>query len=416
MKRIIIILVLISSFLFAQEGKEDYMIMVEKDFSPYTGSENILFVHEGVEYIFNWAFSNKKEKKFISILARLGAMIFIYNPLTDLELVLQHEVFGHGYRIRDIGSDKIRVKEYEIDAPMPYGDGGGSTVFTFNDKLTSFEQTAISAAGVEASAILANRLKMKWFTTLKLDPKKAWLYFLAEHDLTAYVLSLNDSAIFVNEGHDIQGYLDWLNNTYFTDRVSISDVTKAVLINFVDPISYYALGAYFYYIFTGKDLNIWTINIKNLKFLPNLRLGLAPYGLEYYLENFMSYKNSPIYTYFRAGHHFDNTYWGLGLEYQKILNFNNNFLGFRFDFYRQPKIYSKEGITTWENVQVGYSQSDLNKMIIGSSFYLIFDKNFSKKHDLFFHIELGYKTDGFIQGQSLKSSPIFRLGLNLGHF
>ena len=416
MKKIVIILILFCSFLYAGENKEDYIVEWDTNFSPYSGSENILFVHEGMQYLVGKTFPHKKEKKPISILVRLGAMIFIWQPLTELELVTQHEVFGHGYRIRDIGLDRASVVKYKIKAPIPYSDGGGATVYNFSSKLTSFQETAISAGGVEATAILANRLKMKFMESLRLDPKKAMLYLGAEQDLTAYVLSLNDSVIFANEGHDIKGYLKWLNITYLDDDLSTGQITKAALINFIDPMTYYSIGAYFYYIFTGKDIKIWTINYKNLKFLPNARLGLAPYGLEYYLENFLLYKESPIYTYFRIGNHNDNTFWGAGLEYRKLLKFNQNNLGFRFDFYRQPKIYSKEGITTWENIQVGYSEDDLKKMCFGTSFYLIFDKNISKKLDLAFHFEIGYKTDGFIQGESLKATPIVRVGLNVGNF
>jgi len=150
--------------------------------------------------------------------------------------------------------------------------------------------------------------------------------------------------------------------------------------------------------------------------LPNLRLGLAPYGLEYYFENFMSLRDSAIYSYFRMGSHNNNTYWGLGLEYPAVYKAELTKLGFRLDFYRQPKIYYKEGFYVFENIQVGYSEEDLNKMITGMSAYLIFDKRLSIKSDLSLYAEIGYKTNGFIPGQSLKNSLIFRLALGWNAF
>ncbi len=51
-------------------------------------------------------------------------MVLIWYPLSEFEVTLQHEVFGHGYRIRDIGSNIVKVQGYEFDPPFPYGDGG----------------------------------------------------------------------------------------------------------------------------------------------------------------------------------------------------------------------------------------------------------------------------------------------------
>ncbi len=47
-----------------------------------------------------------------------------------------------------------------------------------------------------------------------------FLYLQGMQDLTAYVYTLDDSEEFKNDGHDIESYLYWLNNTYYKDHLS----------------------------------------------------------------------------------------------------------------------------------------------------------------------------------------------------
>jgi len=415
MKKVLFIICILSfSFLLA---KEPYFIMGDIDFSPYSGAENLLSLHEALEYGFDNVFKKKKnEKYFYRSLKKLSGIILVWYPLSEFEIVVQHEIYGHGYRIRDIGSNIAIVDDYKIKTPFPYGAGGGATNYYYSSDLTSYGENSISCGGVEATAILANRLKMKWLIDSRLDPRKLFLYLQAQQDLTSYVYSMNDSVIFANEGHDIEGYLFWLNNTYYNDFLSKEDIKKAALVNLVDPMTYYCIGSFFYYIFSDRDIKIPTINIKKIKMLPNLRMGLAPYGLEYYLENFMSYDDEPIYCYLRRGKHNKKRFWGLGLQWPGLFKYKFNKIGFRVDFYRQPKIYFKKGFEIFENVQAGYSEEDLKKRIYGFYSSLIFDKKIFKEHNISLHIEGGYKTKGFMPGQALRNSIIFRLGLGFNTF
>ncbi len=55
-------------------------------------------------------------------------------------------------------------------------------------------------------------------------------------------------------------------------------------------------------------------------------------------------------------------------------------------------------------------------MIYGISSSLIFNKRLLKNHDISLYAEGGYKTQGFVQGQALKSSIILRLGWGFNVF
>ncbi|MFA6118488.1 MAG: hypothetical protein WCT85_01145 [Parachlamydiales bacterium] len=413
MKKLLIICMLLGSSLFANE---EYYLMFEKDFSSYTGAEDVLTFHESIEYLMGKMIRIPKKRNVTCFLSRGAEMIFVWGPLSRFELVTQHEVFGHGYRIRDINSGIVKVKRYILQPSWPYGDGSGATYYKFRPELTSFGEMAISLAGVDSTAILANRLKMKWISDLRLDPKKASLYIQAQQDLTAYAYSMDDEIIFNDDGHDIESYLYWLNNTYYEDNLSKTDLKRACLINFLDPMTYYCMYSYLNYLISGRDISIPTIKIKNVRFLPNFRLGLAPYGIEYYLENFISYKSCPIYTYLKMGKHNGEAFWGLGLEYPNVYKFNKNKFGFRVDFFRQPKIYLNGGWVVFNEISVGFSNEELKKMINGVSSYLIYERKLFDKLDISLHSELGYKTSGFLPGQSLKNAWIFRLGLGFSSF
>ncbi|MBN2479868.1 MAG: hypothetical protein JXA94_06540, partial [Parachlamydiales bacterium] len=412
MKKIFYFLVFLVSFCL--HAKESYYILIEPKFSGFSGSEDILTFHQGLEEARNKLLKIPKEKRVLYAFARFSELFLIWAPLSETEIVIQHEVFGHGYRIRDFGSHFAKVKKYKINTPSPYGSGGGATYYTFGENYTSFQETATSIAGVEATATLANRLKMKWLQSLRLDPLKAFLYLQAQQDLTSYIYTLNDSPIFSNEGHDIESFLFWLNNTYYNDLLKKQTLKKSALISLVDPYTYYSILSVFYYIFSGKDFKIPMINFKNIKYLPSLRLGLAPFGLEYYLENFFSYENRAIYSYLKIGKHNNKVFWGMGFDFPQIYKTKKTALGFRLDSFLQPKIYYKSAMFTFENVQIGYDEKDLKKFTFGSSLLLTLEQKLSKKFS--FYTQAGYKTKGFIQSFPLREDIVFRVGFGLNNF
>jgi hypothetical protein len=404
----ILIFIFCFSFLFSNES--EYSIIFDKNFSPYMGAEDILSTNYLLEKSFDKYLKIKNEKKFFPALLRGVKLIFLYQPLAGFEVVLQHELFGHGYRIRDVSKHYAKVLGYSFDMPFPYGNGGGATFYDFNDNYTSFQEIAISLAGVESTAMLANRIKLKWLESKKIDPLKAVLYMQSFHDLTGYIYSMDDSPYYVNDGHDIESYLFWLNTTYYNKNLSKNDLKMAALINFLDPFTYYSIFENFYYIFTSKNLNFPMMKISKLRYLPSFRLALAPYGMEYYFENFLSYKNRPIYAYLRYGKFLRNNY-GLGIEMPKLIMSKSYDLGFKVDIFNQSKIYFKASDLDFDGINFYYSERDLRKKVLGISASVFYQKRF--KENLAFYIQAGYKTKGFVQSEDLRDSIIARIGLTI---
>lgn len=393
-----------------------YKLGWDIDFSPYAGGEDLLFAHRAAER-FEGFFLGKTalcySKTANARFWRFTELYLGWLPMNYLAVVAQHEVFGHGYRIRDIGRGRVRVSGYEFNAPIPYGNGHAATMYGIGPNLTTTEETSIAMAGVESSAILALLTKLKWLESNRIDPRQTILYLLCQHDLNLYIGSLditNDN----EEGHDIQMYIRSLNYTYTNHLISGARLRSLSWINLGDPFTYYSIYAWFHYALSGKEARIPMIPIKKWGYLPNVRLGLTPFGPEFFIENFLLKENLPIYFYIKGGNHSNNTYNGLGFYAPRIWNLGRWFIGARFDLWNQPKLLLEPGNLPFADIQFSqkpnranplYPYSEQHAKRVGWSGSMIF--GLRKRNG--FEIELGYKSRGFLPGYALRSSPTARL-------
>ena len=396
-----------------------YKLSWDIDMSPYAGGEDVLFVHRSCERI--GAFFTQKNpvsysKKTFARVWRLSDLVMVWLPLNYLAMVVQHEIFGHGYRIRSIGSSKADVTGYSFDTPPPYGGGGGITYYNVGENLTTTEASAIATGGVESTAILAWLTKVKWIESGKIDPRQAILYLLSEHDLGLYVGSLKAKDTDLS-GHDIHSYIESLNYTYPSNLLSKGHLRTLSWINLADVFTLYAVYSWFRYIASGEQGPIPMI--ANC-YLPGLRMGLAPFGPEFFIENFFRFNEKPFYAYLKGGYHAGNHYYGLGGYAPRLLQLGNWFFGFRLDLWRQPKLLLEPASTSIFDIDFDakpsksdplYPYSEQREIRYGTAASLIF---FYKVHEVWgLEAEGGYKTKGYLPGYSLTSSAVARFGLVL---
>lgn len=391
--------------------------------SPYAGGEDLLFTHRGIERIEGWAISKSPvcfSRSIQAKLWRLSELTTFWLPLNYLAIVVQHEIFGHGYRIRDINHGRVKVSGYEIGVPVPYGTGGGLTAYKINDQFTTFDATSVAMAGVESTAILAQLIKLKWLEAHRVDPRQTAMYLFGQYDLPLYVGDLkvrNDKDL---DGHDIHSYITTLNETYTNSKLTVHDLYTGTIVNFADAFTYYSIYAWFRYVITGRETRIPMIPIMGYKYLPGLRMGLTPFGPEYFFENYLLKGRNPYYFYFKGGQHSKNNYFGLGFYAPKIWALAKHFsLGARFDAWRQPKYLQSPGQTPLLDLTSTdpnptnplYPYSLQHKMINGvyGSVLVSYRPNRRYGGD----VELGWKTPGFLPGNALRTSPIARLFFSL---
>jgi hypothetical protein len=87
---------------------------------------------------------------------RVATLIALDLPQDHFLMVVAHEVYGHGARLRELGAPAIG---YQFDGPIPYGKGGASTRFELPPETTSTTRAGLAIAGIEAQEVLAAALR-----------------------------------------------------------------------------------------------------------------------------------------------------------------------------------------------------------------------------------------------------------------
>lgn len=385
-------------------------------FSPYAGGEDLLFAHRFVERFDGFFLSKTSicyDKTASARFWRLSELYLGWLPINYLATVAQHEVFGHGYRIRDINRNRAEVCGYSFNPPPPYGEGGAATSYNISSELSTTEETSIAMGGVESTAIMALLTKFKWLEANKIDPRQSVLYLLCQHDLNLYIGTLKISNE-DEEGHDIKGYIQTLNYTYTNNFLSSARLRSLSWINLGDPFTYYAIYSWLHYFWSGKETKIPMIPIYGYGYLPNVRLGLTPFGPEFFVENYLLQNDRPIYFYLKGGRHSQNRYGGIGCYVPRLWDIQKWIVGIRLDCWRQPKLLLEPGAIPITDINFSvppnkndpiYPYSEQHAMRIGLAGSLIFGYHGRNG----FEAELGYKSQGFLPGYSLRASPTARL-------
>ena len=181
----------------------------------------------------------------------------------------------------------------------------------------------------------------------------------------------------------------------------------------MDPFTYFSFYANVKYIITGKNTSIPMIPIKGFRYLPSFKFGLSPFGPETYFENYICNEKGPFYVYFKRGKHWENRYFGAGFQAPYIYSpISNLFFGLKLDFWKQPVFLgpSKALQNIDHFIFFDFKEADLKKERFGASLSFIASYHLTKI-PFFFDGTVGYKTKGFVPGESLKRSPIFKIGL-----
>lgn len=326
---------------------------------------------------------------------RYAEMIAIYFPLANWSATVQHEIFGHGWRIRSLGKDVAKVNSYKIYTPFPYSWAikAGLTSYTPSPDITTDQSLAITIAGLESEATLARTLKKQWICSGSLERRLSLLYDSSASSFTSYALSLkthNDSS------HDVSQYISQLNTLYPSDPINPHHVRWKSLFNFLDPMLWFGWTQTWYYIVTGEDLKLPMLRSKGVKWLPSYRTDLTPFGLDNRFEVYMLVKGRLLYLYSNFAKRASQTAFGFGFDRHGLFKFRKTSFDVEFDLWKQPKMA----------LDLGTERS--GKRLWGVRALLTMNVNLGK---LIWYEQFGFKTKGYYPGESLKAALIGRLGV-----
>jgi hypothetical protein len=129
-----------------------YVAAFDRYMTPATGTIDLLSIDHALSAVEDrWLPPARFDepgwfKRALGIGYRFGKWYGLDQPQDHFVMVVAHEVFGHGSRLREIGADGIR---YSFDAPTPYGGGGAVTEFGGEVPVTRADLLAIDTGGIE---------------------------------------------------------------------------------------------------------------------------------------------------------------------------------------------------------------------------------------------------------------------------
>ncbi len=362
---------------------QNYELIVDQYWSPYSGAALNETAFHLYTYLDDTELPSSENKiTLLWSLGRTGKLLF-ESVLSNYLMLVQHEVFGHGYRARSLGISGI---SYRIDL-----DGGATYVPPDQFSTLTYPKLAsIDAAGMEATTILSEQVRKTWFKTGKIDRRDGMLFLINSFDEISYIYN--------NTGNDIIEYVGNVNSWYGNNVISEHSLRGKNTWNLFDPSLYYTYYSFFAYIYAGTPhTKMYMFEIKDYKYLPTPRLLLAPYGPEFQLQNHVvTSKNELWEINLRYGNTGGIQSYGLDLIIDPIFIYNEFEFGNKFYLWRQPMF-----------LQQNYAQGISSK--IGAAEFVSVMYKFEKQWAGF--AELGYKTAGYIPGDPLGNSWVWRLGI-----
>jgi hypothetical protein len=334
---------------------------------------------------------------------RLLKYAFFDAPQESLLMVFNHEVFGHGARLRERFDGPIG---YHFQAPSPYGRGGAYTAFVFDREPAPYEQLAVHGGGMEASSVAAALTADHALTQGTWRPRDAIRYLTFELDTLSYVLSTDEAE---EPGQDVADFLHAYND--MAAAVGASPLTtrtlrREALVGLANPMLAYSVYGIARYVWDGStNMPVPMASIAGVRYLPMFRYRLAPYGTEWSLVNELGGRVRPMQIELRVGRAPSATPWGIRVRQRQIALWR----GWRAD----------GAVDVWRQPPLANSGFDLSKTDtrIGGEFRARFERALSpvssSVHRPTLVIDAGIKTSGFVAGEPLRGGLVLRAGVGL---
>jgi len=246
-----------------------------------------------------------------NIAYRVTRLLLFDRPQEEWLRVANHEVFGHGGRVRELFGGFV---QYHIDAPRPYGPGGGVTYFELAPGFTVHELQAVSIAGMEVNAVAAADIADRAFRSSRLSARTALRYLGFQLDSFRYIQRTGDEP--EPAGHDVSDFLQTYNATAEfagADLLRPSTLRHESYIGLANPMLASALFTVGRYVLTGRsDGPVFAIPAGPMRVMPWLAYRLAPYGTEWSAAADLGWARGAAQVAVTVGRAPGATPWGIG--------------------------------------------------------------------------------------------------------
>ncbi|TET45204.1 hypothetical protein E3J62_08130 [candidate division TA06 bacterium] len=379
-----------------------------------SGAENVITIQNGLARTEDRLIGTRwfSEKGLVGktggIVCRYAKYALIDLPVDWYSIVFAHEYLGHGARYRELDIEKIH---YAFDMPPPYGGGGGEASANIGPGvINDHEVLGIWIGGVEVHSILNKRLSLRWMAKREIQYREASVYFWAWQIMFSYIQDTNEDLTTKVNDNDISAYVRIINrHNGYTDYdnlpMDVKDLKSRTMIDVANPFLFYTLFTIMktYFWDGNNSTGLPMPNIKGVGYIPSLRTGLTPFGLEYHLENYLRFENKVSLIDLRIGDQtFHNSWGGVGLLIQNMYENERFSLDMNLDVWSQPEI------------EIGGDPVTSKGGGFGGAFSLRGYYDFAgSQYPISAMVELGYKSPGFLEGYVLDASPIIMVGIGL---
>lgn len=327
--------------------------------------------------------------------------VFFDAPQEELLLVFNHEVFGHGGRLRERFHGPIA---YHIDVPAPYGGGAGSTLFLLNREPTPYELLAISAGGMESTSVVASIVAGRAFIDGRMHPRDALRYLIFEFDTQGYIASTDAEE---EPGHDVGDFLRTYNELAASagaPGLTARQLRRESLAGLVNPMGAYALFGIARYWWNGNtDIAVPTLSIAGVRYLPLVRYRLTPYGTEWSLVNALGGRVRPLEVELRVGRSPLETPWGIGVRQRNVAKVGGWTVDAAVDVWRQPPVAGTDPERVEFDLRTG-------TRVRGRVNHEVMPVWFSTSRATLI-VEVGAKSAGYVPGEPLRGGIVARAGI-----
>ena len=342
-------------------------------------------------------------RRTANVTYRFLKQVFFDAPQEELLLVFNHEVFGHGARLRERFHGPI---EYDIELPAPYGGGAGATSFVLNREPTPYELLAVSAGGMESTSVVASIVAERAFVDGRMHPRDALRYLIFEFDTQTYIASTNTDG--EESGHDVGDFLRTYNELAASagaPGLTTRTLRRESLAGLANPIGAYALFGIVRYWWNGAtEIGVPALSLAGVRYLPLVRYRLTPYGTEWSLVNALGGRVRPMEIELRVGRSPLETPWGIGVRQRNVATWGGWTIDAAADVWRQPPIAGTDPRLVAFDLRTG-------TRVRGRVSHPLIPWFTASRASLI--VEVGAKSAGYVPGEPLRGGVVARAGVGL---
>ena len=400
MKIKLIITILLSLITILGKAQSRYNIIYEKQLGQNFAGENINAGFHLLDYA-DSLFIPKKVIKTENNFAKVINPIFRFSKLflsnyliTDYAMTMNHERFGHGYRMLEAGGS---IDKIVYNMPPPFNNEFSYISLYYPSDFTNQQELLMLLGGSETNLVSSDIMRKNILLDERFNYNFGLAYLYGSNDMPGY------TAFVSNPFGDPIRYIQAINYEYGPVLTRDKMRTYSFIAILTDPFNFYAFKSVFYdYIIKGRHSSrIGMIKLSNkLKYLPRFRFEYTPYGPELVYQNYFKL-NSKLMLF-----SFSHSDPDLPKSWRVLANIWNIKLSNQISLNLSGQIWDQPNIKFYQNDKLITSEG------FGGQFISTVNYDISKNKNLYgFTLQVGYKSTGYAIGEQLNKGLIIRGGL-----